>query len=502
MIARLTQDETAGKGSFWNDRFLPAWLPALLGLAMGVAASVLIVTDQLIFLIPLACAVPATIIFLRYPFVAVLAWVLIFPFVSENPTMGGRLIFYLVHRLMVPAALGVVLLSDWLRVHKKAPVRFGRAELMMLCFLLLVVANIVLLTADQPQTRQFIRFYDRLLVPLCMYWLIRLYAPGERDLRRLGWAAAFVVVTQVVIGLVGWFQPVLLPDYWLGREGQRTVGTLGNPAVYTNTLLFFGLISLHFGMQCRSRVARAALTAVFVLAYVGVFYSFSRGSWLGGLLVLMGVLALYPHVLRKLTVIVVTLVALLSITLIPSLLSYADQRLQDRDTAEGRILSNAAQITMIQQKPFFGWGYFSYDLYDEAFMQRVGNIAVRDNQTSHNQYLLIMTELGLVGLALYLFPVIWWLLLTARVWRRLPEQGMGSWRLVIMLWLVLMHHVVVNNFMEMFEAYPFGTTIWWVALALIAALVNPYIRPGDVGAPRWVSYAAGQSDVTGLRRPL
>jgi O-antigen ligase len=372
-------------------------------------------------------------------------------------------------------------------------VRFGRAELVMLCFLLLIAGNIILLTPQEPVAKQFIRFYDRLFVPFCIYWLIRLVEPGERDLRRLAWAGAFVVLTQVLIGLMGWFKPGLLPDYWLNREGQRTVGTLGNPAVYTSTLLFFGIIALRYAIVARDALTRAVFVGIFGLAYVGVFFSFSRGSWLGGLLVWIGMMALYPKLFRRLTIAGIVLGAIAGVTLLSSVLTFADTRLQDTDTAQGRILGANTQINMIEARPFFGWGYYSYDTYDEQFKQRVGYIAVRQDQTSHNQFLLIMAEMGVAGLVLYLFPAVWWLLLSAKVMRRLPEGGFHSWRMVAMLWLLILHHFVVNNFMEMIESYLFGTTIWWMALGLISALLYPYLRSDDVGAPKWASQPIARS---------
>jgi O-antigen ligase len=488
MITRLSQVFVSAerRSSFWNDRFVPEWLPVLLGVMFGAAAGFMIVRGQLIFLIPLACIVPAMVLFLRYPFVAVIIWALVFPFVVENPNAGGRLVFTLVHRLLVPGALVVALLSDWLRLRKREPIRFGRAELAMLCFLLLIAGNIVLLTSDQPVLKQFIRFYDRLIVPLSLYWLIRLVAPGERDMRRLAWASTFVVLSQVVIGLVGWFSPRFLPDYWLNREGQRTVGTLGNPAVYTSTLLFFGLIVLRYAIVAREAWKRRLFLGIFGLAYVGVFFSFSRGSWLGGLLVWAGLMILYPKLFRRLTSAGLVLGVILSVTFLSNLTTYADTRLQDADTAQGRILGATTQFNMIEARPFFGWGYFSYDVYDEQFKQRVGNIPIRDSQTSHNQLLLIVAEMGLVGLALYLFPVIWLLLLSVKVARRLPDDGLYGRSFLVMLWLLLLHHFVVNNFMEMIESYLFGTTIWWMALGLIAALLYPYLKPSDTRAPKWV----------------
>jgi len=250
-------------------------------------------------------------------------------------------------------------------------------------------------------------------------------------------------------------------------------------------LLFGGLLALRYAMSIRPSLLRAMFVGVFVMAYIGVFFSFSRGSWLGGLLVWAGVTALYPKLMRRLTILAVGAMLVGGVVFTSNLLTYANTRLEDTDTAEGRVLSANTQLNMVEQKPFLGWGYFSYDLYDEQFKQRVGNIAVRDSQTSHNQFLLMTTELGVIGLALYLFPIAWWLLLSVKVVRRLPEDGMRSRQLVVMLWLLLLHLFIVNNFMEMFESYLFGTTIWWMALGLIASMIYPYLKPSDIGVPKW-----------------
>jgi O-antigen ligase len=493
MLTHTSQDITvAAKRSFWNDHFVPTWIPLLLGLALAVGASIAIAGGQLFLLIPLACIVPAAIIFLRYPFVAVMIWALAFPFVVENPDGSGRLLYTLIHRVIVPGAFGLALLSDWLRIRKREPVRFGRTELMMLCFLIAISLNIILLGSNQSLVKQFIRFYDRLLVPFCLYGLIRLTDPTERDFRRLTWVAAFVVVTQVMIGLIGWFSPAALPDYWRSREGQRTVGTLGNPAVYTVTLLFFGLMTLRYALLTRNRLTQLACFAIFGLAYVGVLFSFSRGSWLGALVVWGGLMVLYPRQIRRTTFAMLG-VAIVAMAMLPSLLNYTSTRLEDADTAEGRILGATTQLNMIEQRPFFGWGYYNYDVYDEQFKQRVGNLAIRDSQTSHNQFLLIASELGLGGLLLYLLPPAWLLLLSIKVGRRMPMDGFRSRPFLVMLWLVLLHHVIVNNFMEMFESYLFGTTIWWIALGLIAAIVYPYVLPQDVDMPAWTKPRTARS---------
>jgi O-antigen ligase len=486
-IARLRSAgalNTSNAEQFWDQHFLPRWLPLILGMAFGVASAFLIAQGQLVFLVPLAGIIPALILFLRYPFAAVIIWMLLFPYFVQEPFPAARYLFWVLHRLMIPGALGIVILSDWLGIRKRPPVRLGRAELALVLFLVLVTLNIVLTAADT--TRTLIRCYDRIFVPFLLYFLIRLIQPTADDWRRLAWAGMITVIGEAIVGMIGWFSPQLLPETWLGREGERTTGTFGNPAVYTSTLIFLALILFQYAMQKRSRGVRVLALANFSLAYFCVFFSFSRGSWLGGVLVLMGMVFLYPKVIISWGATAVMVGLLVVGTLFGSELSYANQRLNDEDTAQGRVLGASTAYGLISSKPLFGWGFGNYDVYDEQFKVRALNLAVREDQTSHNTFLLIASEMGIIGLFLYLFPTFWLLSLSRKVWRRMPNHGFLSWGLLALLWLLILDHFTVSNFMEMIHSNLFGTSIWWIAHALIASLIYPYVQERDVGVPDWI----------------
>jgi O-antigen ligase len=476
---------------FWEARFLPRWLPLLLGVALGVLSAVLIVDEALYFLIPLSLAVPAVIIFTRYPFVAVLLWMLLFPYFLKTSSTEGRYIYWILHRAMIPVALGIALLSHWLGMRKRKMVQFGRAELAMFLFLMLTVINLFLFDNDTTQT--LIRFFDRLFVPFCMYWLIRLVDPTGRDLRRFFGVAFVTLIAQCVIGLLSWFAPQVLPPQWIFEAtGARTVGTFGNPATYTTTLIFLSLLLFQYAMNSESRWGRSLLVLVVGFAFFCVFFAFSRGSWLGGILVLLGLMFLYPKVTLRLSVFVLVLVVILSNSILADEVGWAFERLNDERTAEDRIIGNVASIRMIQEKPWLGWGYDTYDVYDTRFTERVAGIdAGGHRRTSHNTYLTIVAEQGVIALLLYMFPVAWWLMLSLRVWRRLPRDGFWSWKLLVMLWLVILDHFIVSNFMDMVRFNWFGTTVWWLTLGLITSIVYPYLRPGDIGPPKWAYRSGG-----------
>lgn len=466
--------------SFWEERFLTGWLPLLLGLVLGTAAAFLIFAQAWIFLLPVALIVPLTILFVRYPFTAVILWLLVFPYVVDVPSL--RILYTVLYRAMIPGTLGIVILSDWLRIRKREPVRFGRAELIMLVFLGLGVANIILLSPERLAS--LIHFYDRLFVPFCMYCLVRLSAPSEQDMRHLLWVAFITIIIQACIGFLSVFTPEKLPEYWLRQGGERTMGSLGNPAVYTSTLLFLSLLLFQYAMQGKSRLLRPIFILTFGLTCLCVFLSFSRGSWLGGLILLVGLIFVYPKVLRYVTAFLLLFV-LLGGSIFARQIAFAWERLNTVETAEERILGDARSLGMIQAKPLTGWGYDTYDLYDDQFRTRVGNLSGNQKVTSHNTYLSVMAEQGVPALLLYLFPTLWWLLLTLKVWRRMPKKGFMSWPLLALLWLLILDHFVVSNFMDMIRFNLFGTTIYWMALGIIASMVYPYLESGDIAAPKW-----------------
>lgn len=465
---------------FWDSRQLNRVLPILFALGLGVFLAIFVDRENWYFAIALILLVPAATLLIRYPFVAILIWLLIFPFFVETPTSAERYVYWMLHRALIPATLILVLLTQQVGLRKwKQSLHPGPAELAMVTFLILVLLNIFLFSPDTQVS--IFHLYDHIFVPFCMYWLVRLTAQKEKDLKLLLWVALLTALFQGVIGLVAWFSPQILPTQWLGRQGSRTTGTLGNPAVYSSTLIFLALLLFQQATQTGSGKIRAILLSVFVLSFFGIFFTFSRGSWLAGAVVLLGLILLYPKVTLRLMFVVAVIAFILGTTLLAREVSWASRRLNTENTAEGRIILFYTGLRMIEEKPLFGWGYGNYDSYDNQFKTAIGDIVVRTDNTSHNTYLTIMAEMGIIPFLIYIFPLVYWFVQSFKAWRWLPQGGFWSRRLLVIFWLVIAAHIAVSSFMDMIRFHEFGTTIWWMTLGFIASMVYPHLYKKQSG---------------------
>jgi hypothetical protein len=183
--SRIVPDIMSSRPQF---HILESWLitmglPIGLVLTLGLVVALLIVKDQWMFAVAIAIAVPIVIVFLRYPFVAIIIWLLVSPFVQITPDYATRYIFWLVHRVMMPPTLVITILRSWINRDKYRLPSLGRAELAAIAFIALV-ATWIFLERFMIGTR-LIYFYDRMIVPFLIYLLVQFTTPREKDLKRL-----------------------------------------------------------------------------------------------------------------------------------------------------------------------------------------------------------------------------------------------------------------------------------------------------------------------------
>jgi O-antigen ligase len=442
-------------------------LAALAAIGLAALVALLVVRGRWFEALALLAAFPALILVQRHPLITVAGWFAVYPLlVGAEDGGSAKLAVWAVHRLAPLATLIIVWVATRSRSSHRTLPKLGVAEALMVGYVVVSLLSIVYQSDAVIDTIR--QFYDRTIVPVILYLLIRLLKPSFADFRKLAPALVLLLVSQAVIGALQWFAPGVLPDWWLGRAGTRTTGSFGHPNVYGVAVLFAGLMLLHLGRSEQTGRLRAIAFPAFGTAVLLAFLTFSRASWLAACIIVLGLLFVYRSEAKKM--IAVGSVALILLGLSAALgptAEYFEERLYSEESALSRLPVVVASIRMFQERPLTGFGYGNFNDYDREYQSSIEGIYVPDkDHSSHNLYLTIAAEQGIFGLVTYLGPALYWLVLTPAARRRLPPR---SARLLMVLWLSLASHVIVNNFSNM--KVSFGLGLWWATLAMIGVLV-------------------------------
>ena len=447
------------------------WLTFLLLAAALILGALLgYVISRYHFVIPvgLFIAIPVFLLVMRRPFDAILIWLLVTPFFVITPDAGSRYVYWLTHRTLIPFAVIFALISG--ATNKR--LRFGLTEVFLLAFVLLNVFSI--LYYDASPSEELIKVFDRVLVGSTLFLLIRLTQPNEVQLKRLIVAFTIMSIVQGSIGLMMNISATraMLPEAWIRVSSERTTGSLGRVAEYSSTLTASMLLAAHYGMNTRRRWRRVLCFTALLLGSICLVLSFSRGTWLASAIVGTLTIVFYRRLAPYILIMAVIIVSVLSTNMFADSIVFAQERLNNQQNVDARVVSDYAHFRMIAAKPLLGWGYGNYYRYHSQFLKPIGNTPVVDDHIpSHNTFLSMTVELGLLGLVLFFMP---WLILFVQsfsAFKRLPRNGFYSRQLLVVLWLGVVFWLVVTNFMNMRLAF-WGMTWIWLPLGLIASVVD------------------------------
>ena len=436
--------------------------------ATGVTVGYLVAAGLWYVALALVLVLPGFVVLQRAPLAAIALWLLFAPYLLQTDGVP-RYGYWIVHRALPVITLVVLVASRALGLRARPFGRLGGPEVLMATYVLVTTLSIAYTSTGAATS--LIVLYDRVVIPMCLYLIVRLIRPTDESLRWLVPMAAIVLVAQTALGVASWAAPETLPSDWIGRVGSRTIGSLGSPSVYGVTVLAAGAYLLHAAATAHRRVARIALRALFGVAVVMAVVTFSRGVWLAAVVVVIAATFVHPASLRRLAFAVAPILVVLAFTGAASgQIETIEQRFGSDDTALERLPIALASLRMFEEKPLHGWGYGTFDEFDRQFQSAVGGFIPEKDHASHNVYLTLLAEQGLIGVLLFLGPAIWLLARTIGTFSRLPRTGLASRKLIVLLWAVLLAHVAVNNFSNMRVVYGLGQ--WWLALGLIAALVS------------------------------
>ena len=403
------------------------------------------------------------------PTLPAVAWLLVAPFVNALEPGSPLVVFTMAfHRFLLP----VVGLSTMLGQSIRRQLRLLTSERVLLLFLAYALVSLVMSwrgsTGTIPASEAQRTFLFAYVVPfgaLLLAHRIPLES-HKRILQALALMAGIIALGGIVQSVTG---AGIFPGAarWLEHWEPRAVGSLGNPAVsgyvvHVGVFAAAYLVARHAGLRIPGLVVVAAGGVFTILTY-------TRSVWLALAAGAVSIAWFYRR--ARLWVVVALVAAAGAFTLnVGGFVdtAFLEERAGNQENVEGRFAFGSTGFRMFEDSPIVGQGFGTYDIKAKDFAVGFGtvgaSVAVAD--TSHNTFLTILAELGLVGFGLYLTAL--WLGLR-RGLSVLRRKVPGADRLkVLALFAGVVSYGISANLIDM-RFFSFAIALFWFNVGLIDA---------------------------------
>lgn len=164
-------------------------------------------------------------------------------------------------------------------------------------------------------------------------------------------------------------------------------------------------LHLYFISTVKNQAAKAALVISFVVGIAGLYFTYTRGSWLAGVVAMIVVAVTNGRSYLKILVPSLVLVPLLAFTVLGvGQDQFMKERVENDDTLGSRVGTAMTALKIWRDNPFFGVGFFQYRYARNDYIQPIsvpGLGTIRYIQFRHNNihdiYLGPLAEDGLFG---------------------------------------------------------------------------------------------------------
>jgi O-antigen ligase len=275
---------------------------------------------------------------------------------------------------------------------------------------------------------QLVFFY---LMPVALYWIVR---ESDFSARSASWLLGSIVAFGVYLSLtaiaeVHQAKSFVFPQYIMSSEVReflgRGRGPLLNPMA-NGALIGLSLCAGVIMWPTLGRVGRGLVLAALPLLAWGIYDTLTRSAWIGAGLGLMVIVALVLPTRWRVFVLGSAAVAgalLLSVGWESLLAFKRDAGASAQETADSvklRPILATVAWHMFLDRPILGAGYGQYPQVSREYLSdRSTEYALERARpyVQHNAFLGLLTEVGLVGMGLYVALLAAWTSYGWRLWR-------------------------------------------------------------------------------------
>jgi len=296
---------------------------------------------------------------------------------------------------------------------------------------------------------------------------------GERVVQAFLASVVVLDLMTVVEAATGW-------NLWGNTSWHynfaRSVATLDNPAVLGTVLAMAIVIAIIVVFWDGPERLRTLSLVAGMGALPAIVFTYTRGPFLGLFAAAIPLLLLRKRIrLKSAFVLGMAAFALVLAWSHFSGSTVYQQRLANGRTVRARVVIQQWSFRLASERPVLGWGYGSFDRVknSQLFLGTTGqDQAEGRGSTSHDSFLTILVETGIVGLGIFLAP---WAILLTRAWARVRTPSPERWLLLVGLAVPTVYALSAATFDMRF--FSFVQVLPWLALGLIRRLTRD-VAPG------------------------
>jgi len=279
----------------------------------------------------------------------------------------------------------------------------------------------------EATTRALTEFFKDALVVFVIAMLIRRAQDFYHAVWALLAAGAFLGTLNVIQQLTGTqsspffgFSQVIDASILTGEPGLRLVGPGMDPNSYAQYMLFLVPLAFERFLNENRRVLKLLAFWALIASLLAIIFTFSRSGFVALAVVLVVFFIYYPPRLVHVALVLLAGLALLPVLpdqytermktlvyLIPGISGESDSLRSSvsQDTSfRGRLSENIVGLQVSLDYPVLGVGLDNFKAHYQEYSEHLGLDRRREGRSSHNLYLEIAAEFGIMGL-LWLFAL-------------------------------------------------------------------------------------------------
>ncbi len=280
--------------------------------------------------------------------------------------------------------------------------------------LLLLAHALYILTQVVFQGMEFFATWTVcILIPYTVYFLAKNIITSHRQIRNLLWGllalSVYYNVTSVAEKFdINWLLwPKIMIGIDVGWRG-RSVGPFLHAPLFGTIIGILLPIHLYFLATVKRSWMRLLLAVSMLLGIGGLYFTYTRGSWLAGIVALVIAAALNRKAYLRYLMPLALLAPILAVTMLGLAQDkFMKERMENEDTIGSRLGTAVTVLRVWRDHPLFGVGFFQYGKVRDEYLKPVAVPGFpiigywQFRRTSiHDIYIGPLAETGLVGAGL------------------------------------------------------------------------------------------------------